>query len=79
MPKARSALGKTHGAVENVNVDVVFAESRAGRLSAKTFFLKKVLVESLQGWLSAKESSRQALGKALLCREAAWQALGKVV
>jgi hypothetical protein len=41
----------------NVNVDVVFAESRAYRLSTKTFyfFLKKVFAESLPGWLSAKE------------------------
>jgi len=40
----------------NVNVDVVFAESRADKLSAKTiyFFLKNVFAESPSGWLSTK-------------------------
>jgi hypothetical protein len=54
----------------NVNVDVVFAESRAGRLSAKTiYFLKKKCL--------CREPVRLALGKGGLCREPYRQALGK--
>ena len=60
-PEAPSA--KPTAPARNVEVDVVFAESRAGRLSAKTFyfFFKKVFAESLPGWLSAKEGFAESL------------------
>jgi len=46
-PETPSA--KSTAPSRNVNIDVVFAESPAGRLSAKIFyfFLKKVFAESL--------------------------------
>jgi hypothetical protein len=67
-PEAPSA--KPTVSSRNVNTNVVFADSRAGRLSAKTFyfFLKKSLCRE-PGWL--------ALGKGGLCREPYRQALGK--
>ena len=68
----------------NVNIDVVFAESRAGRLSAKIlyFFLKKSLCRepgclALGKGVLCREPCRKALGKDHLCREPDSQTLGK--